>query len=407
MNLIKSLLLITALFNFSCSKAQQQESPISKKQEIMITNPITIGSKFKMQSKVLDQEKEIYISLPHKYNEHVQSYPVVFVLEAELLFESTKAITSFMAARSKMPQAIIIGIPNDSYEKRSEMGFKKWGGKPAIYLDFFRKELIPYIEKNYRANSHRIIIGISPTNGLLFEAFLNQPDIFKGYIALTMHWDWNPENTPVTMVDRFIETITNSSYPKATIYIGTADEDMRYSGNSYKEAIAKLNALSITNVKYKVDVLPEEEHYLMSLSGIRNGFKLMYPNKEWKFQRLSDLKNPVKNVKEYYERLSSKYEFDIYPLEDSHGHYALVGQAHNLARWKDKYTNQHLINFLKLSIQYYPNSANLHLKLAEAFKIEGNKELSIKTAQKAIKLTSMYHPEELEYYKNKFERLKK
>ena len=241
-----------------------------------------------------------------------------------------------MAARSKMPQAIIVGIPNDYFNERHEMTFEKWGGKPKLYLDFFKKELIPYIEENYRVNSHRTLIGMSPTNGLLFEAFLNQPDIFKGYIALTMHWDWNPENNKVTMVNKIIETITNPAYPKSTIYFGTADDDMRFNGKSYEEASKKLNQLSkaSTNVTFKVEKLPEDEHYLMALSGLRNGFKLMYPHKEWKFIRLSDFNNPIQEMKTHYDKLSTKYGFDIYPLEDSHGHYSLVGWAYNYARWK-------------------------------------------------------------------------
>ncbi|CAL2080425.1 conserved protein of unknown function [Tenacibaculum sp. 190524A02b] len=403
---LRTLLICTVLFNISCGKAQERHLMI-KKETKQIEESIIIGKKIKVNSKILNQEKEIYLSLPHKYEEHIQCYPVVFVLEAEFLFEPTKAISSFLAARSKMPEAIIVGIPNDFHEQRHELGFKKWKGKPEEYLNFFRKELIPFIESNYRADSHRTIIAMSPTNGFLFEAFFNQPDVFNAYIALTMHWDWNPENNEVTMVDHIIKIISNHSYPKSSIYIGTADDDMVYSGEEYLTSRKKLDEFqkSKSQVKYKVELLENEEHYSMALVGLRNAFKFMYPNEEWKFQRLQKMKDPVKQIKDYYDSLSKKYGFDIYPLEDTHGKYGIVSQAENMIKWK-MWDNEKIIAFIKLGLQYYPNSANLHMKLAKVYRKAGYKKESIETVERTIQLVSKYHPSKLKEYQNELSKLK-
>lgn len=401
MKLIKLLILwMLILTNGSCTKAQQNEIQEKRLPVQTPSEAIVVGQKIKLYSRVLGEEKELYITLPPKYKERVHSYTVVFVLEAEYLFEVTSSIIKLIQERSKMPQSIVVGLANGTYQKRNEMTFATHGGKTKAYLQFLKDELIPYIEKNYRANTHRTIIGLSPTNGLLFDAFWSAPNLFKGYIALATHWEWHPEKN-VSMVDKFIRTIANPNHPKTTIYMGTADEDMQYSQQSYEEAIKKLSQVTFqTNVNYQVDLLKREEHYLMAMSGIRNGFKLIYPDNEWGFPRLSDAKDPVAHLQQHYSKLSKKYGFDVYPVENGHNYGVnLAGLAYNFSRWKHKYTHQQLIDLLKLSLGYYPNSAHLHMTLAKAYKKTRQTKLATISAQRALKFAAQYQPDKLTYYK--------
>ncbi|OJJ19895.1 hypothetical protein BKI52_15555 [marine bacterium AO1-C] len=411
MSLKNSLYLNTAVFvmlfllmlcQISCTQAQQtslDKPPLNTNRQ----ESIVVGQKFKFYSKILGEEKELYISLPPKYEERVHNYPVVLVLEAEYLFETTASTIKLLQDRSKMPQSIIVGLANGSHKKRNEMAFPTHGGKPKTYLKFLKNELIPYIEQRYRANAHRTIIGLSPTNGLLFEAFWSAPYLFKGYIALSTHWEWHPVKG-VTMVDKFIQTITQPNYPAVSIYMGTGDGDMRYSQVNYDKAIVKLDKKLVTKVNYQVDLLKNEEHYAMAIVGIRRGFQLIYPDQEWDFPTVSDFKHPVAYIKQFYAGLSRKYGFKIYPVEDSHNYgNCLSGVAYNFARWKHKYTNAQAIDLLELSIDYYPNSANLHKMLAEAYQRDRRKKVAKKMAKKAIKLAAKYHPDELIGYQRQLE----
>ncbi len=404
-----TLITLVIMFNLSCVSGQEK-SPINKLQSSEKNDVISIGKKFTLHSKILGEDKEIYISLPHKYEEHVQSYPVIFTLEAELLFESAHTITKFMAARSKMPQSIVIGIANGEYKKRNEMGFKRWGAKPDLYLKFIEQELIPYLESNYRANQHRTIIGLSPTTGLLFEAFFEKPELFKGYIALSAHLEWDiiPNST---LIDKIISTIKEPSRRKTTLYLGRADSDLKdaqYIQKAFDDAIHKLkNEKSITNCI--IDVLEKEEHYLMAIRGIRAGLESIYPNNIWRDPGLigwDKNKNYARDYyKSYYDNLSSMYGFDIFPVEDGHAYgYYLTGVIYNATRWG---TNKQVIDLAELGISYYPNSAKLHIQLAEAYKKDGKLKKAYTTAEKAIQLVKIFHPNELNAYLEKFEKLKK
>ena len=405
------LTLITLVIAFNLSYVSGQEkSPIDKLQSTKENNLISIGRKFTLHSKILGEDKEIYISLPHKYEEHVQTYPVIFTLEAELLFESAHTITKFMSARSKMPQSIVIGITNGEYKKRNEMGFKKWGAKPDKYLKFIEQELIPYIETNYRTNQHRTIIGLSPTTGLLFEAFFEKPELFKGYIALSAHLEWDiiPNST---LIDKIISTIKEPNRPKTTLYLGRADSDLKdgqYIQKAFDDAIYKLkNEKNITNCT--IDILKDEEHYLMAIRGIRSGLESIYSNSIWRDPGLigwDKTKNYARDYyKNYYDNLSSIYGFDIFPVEDGHAYgYYLAGVIYNAKRWG---TNKQVIDLAELGISYYPNSAKLHIQLAEAYKKDGKLKKAYTTAEKAVQLAKAFQPEELNEYLKRVEKLKK
>lgn len=406
---MKVVKLLEGIFLFffitSCSSAQTQEFQ-NKIKPKNIGESIVIGEKIKIYSDVLGEEKEIYISLPPKYHERIHRYPVVFTVEAEFLFEATNTVTKYMAARSKMPQSIVVGIANGKYQKRNELSLPTQGGRVKDHLRFFKEELIPYIEKHYRVNSHRTIIGLSPSMGLPMEAFWSGDGLFKGYIVLSAHMEWQPEKD-VRMVDKFIKTISDSKYPNSSIYLGRADSDLQESPHikkAFSEAAEELKKIKKTNVTYKIDVLEGEEHYLMSIAGLRAGFELIYPNTKWRNPGWDkNVKDYTSYINDYYDGLSADYGFDILPVEDGHAYgYSLTGLIYLHFKWR---SNKETIALLNLSIGYYPNSANLHMLLAQALKKDNKVDLALQSAEKAIKLAQQYCPDQLENFKSKMKQL--
>ncbi|MTI26876.1 alpha/beta hydrolase, partial [Fulvivirga kasyanovii] len=397
------------IFESSCTHAQTENLPQAPHAENAKGEPIIIGNKFEIYSEVLGEEKELYISLPPKYNEHVQSYPIVFSLEAEYLFEVTNTVTQYMASRSKMPESIVVGIANGEFDKRHEAGYKRWGGKPEEYIRFFRHELIPYLEQNYRVNSHRTIIGLSPSTGFLFEVFHSQPDLFHSYLALSAHLEWD-RVTGSSLFDEVISKNNDPNHPKTVFYMGRAASDFStfvHSEEKFDDALLKLKNYTPDRVRIKVDVMDNEEHYLMSLAGLRSGFEAIYPDDVWRNPGWAGWDKTIdyahEHFKTYYDKLSSIYGFDIYPVENAHGYgFSLTGKIHGAEKFG---TNQQVIQLAKLGISYFPNSVQLHLRLAEAYKEDGNIPLAIETSQKARKLAKEFKPEDLQAFNKKVEEI--
>lgn len=141
---------------------------------------IIIGENISLRSEILDEERELFISLPSNYEQNIHSYPIIIVLDAEYLFEITNAIVKIKASRNEMPESIVVGIPNNTgkrYDMAMQLNYPDGrtffgdadGKKIKGYLSFFRKELIPFLEKNYRVNHHKTIIGMSPSIGSILE----------------------------------------------------------------------------------------------------------------------------------------------------------------------------------------------------------------------------------------------
>ncbi|MEL6537860.1 MAG: alpha/beta hydrolase-fold protein [Bacteroidota bacterium] len=398
-------LCVLFVFAASCSQAQPEQPPVvatSTSQDV-----ISFGHRESFASEVLGETKMLYVSLPPLYNEHVHSYPLVLVLEAEFLFEPARAVSNLMAARSKMPESIIVGITNGEFDKRRELSYPRWGGIPEKHLQFYQEELIPYLERTYRLNDHRTLVGLSPTCGVLYEAFLNQPDLFDAYLALSAHLEWDRvEGTP--LFEEITGQNANTQRPRATFYLGRSRNDFstfRGSEEAFAQAQTFLQTYQPNRVNIKVEVLDEEEHYLMALAGLRSGFEAIYPNTLWRNPGFSgwDTEEDYAQTyyREYYKGLSEHYGFAILPVETAHGYgYSFSGRIHGAKRWG---TPQQVLSLAELGVSYFPNSAHLWMTLAETQQAQGNLTKVTEAGQKALTLAEQYRPAELTQYQQRWQ----
>lgn len=364
------------------------------------------GQKFTLLSNILGEEKEIYISLPPDYSEAINDYPVIYVLEAEFLFNVTQSITRILTLRSEMPFSIIVGVTNGGPGKRSELTLPTQGGRVTDHLKFFRNELIPHIESHYRVNEHRTIMGLSPTTGFVLEAFWSEPDLFSAYISLCTHLAWNPRKD-VKMIDKLIEAITDPNHPKSTIYMGRADGDLewnKFARTTFEEADRRLKTTRSEKVRFQLEALKDEEHYAMSPSGIRNAFKLIYPHGTSMFLTYRDSDDIAGDLKNHFENLSIAYGFSVYPVNFGEPHAdSILGLVKYLTRFKK---DHQAIELLELGLMYFPNSARLHMRLAGIYKQQGDNKKATDLGEKAINLATLYRSDLLSSFRDKLKSIK-
>ncbi len=358
--LFKFLLFLIFL---SCQTYESNESEKKSAQEIVI------GESINLFSEILNEHRDVLISLPKNYNRNIQSYPVIIVLDAEYLFELTSSMVKIKASRNEIPESIVVGIPNNT-GKRSDMAlqlFKKdgkkffgnHGGKANEYLDFFKKELIPFLEDNYRINSHRTIIGMSPTFGPVLEAFWDKPDMFDGYIVLAAELSVKLTSGE-TVLEKTLKAIQDKKRSKSAIYIGKAGDDLKRRPKeealAYTQLNQKLANTANPNINYTVEILENENHYGMSISGIEHGLETIYPFNIWNipYREFWNSENPANEIEKFYKNFSNNYGFEIIPLEDSF--YASQTLSGTLRRLERQGRKKELNEVLDLAIKYYPNS---------------------------------------------------
>ncbi len=155
----------------------------------------TNGERFVIHSDILNQDKEIYIGLPQNFNDSTD-YPMVLVLEGEVLFETFAPLTRLMAEVNEIPECIVVGIPfyNQHLEYAPKISMHPESGNADKMLEFYKKELFPLIDTLYHCNNHRLIWAHSALGGIFCTYLLLGPDTqFDGIISSSPSLKWMPD----------------------------------------------------------------------------------------------------------------------------------------------------------------------------------------------------------------------
>ena len=148
----------------------------------------------KIFSKVLDEKRTILVHLPEGYDSSDRHYPVLYHLDGGNTSIAswqkpyyTQAVETLEELQgSHVPEMILIGIANtdrarDMLPVKSDLYLS--GGGADKFLGFIVRELIPFVDRNYRTSKTRILYGMSDSGLFAVYAFLEQPEVFSGYIV--------------------------------------------------------------------------------------------------------------------------------------------------------------------------------------------------------------------------------
>lgn len=145
---------------------------------------LSIGEIHKIQSQVLGTEREIWINLPESYSNqklHSAKYPVIYVLDAETNFTFLAGIVNkFQTGHyQEMPESIIVGITNKNGDRTKDFTHIN----DAKFLQFIKTEVFPLVEKNYRVQNYRMLIGHSLGGYFALKTLYNHPETFNAYAS--------------------------------------------------------------------------------------------------------------------------------------------------------------------------------------------------------------------------------
>lgn len=108
------------------------------------------------------EPREFWVSLPDRYNDSTEKYPVIYMMDGDFNFNSGVIGGVRQAAwLGEIPEFIIVGIKNTNRSKDifpEEVTYPDGstdGGRANQYLDFVRDELIPRVAKTYRTTDYR------------------------------------------------------------------------------------------------------------------------------------------------------------------------------------------------------------------------------------------------------------
>lgn len=156
----------------------------------------------------LKRHRRIWVYLPKSYHSNNKSYPVIYMLDGQNLFDRQTSfsgewqVDETMDARDEagLPTAIVVGIDHGGKYRLEE--YTPWtnsnydSGKGEQMLTFITQELKPYIDQQFRTKpsaKHTAIIGSSLGGLMAIYAGLKSPEIFGKIGVLSPAYWINPE----------------------------------------------------------------------------------------------------------------------------------------------------------------------------------------------------------------------
>lgn len=135
-----------------------------------------------ISSSYLGYPKNISVIVPKDWQQNIEKkYPLVLIFDRQNKRSNQFTINTidYLTINDQMPASIIVSIDSEQIKRTKETLHKKTNSEGMAEENelFIFDELIPFIEKNYKANKFRVFIGHSRYGYLttyLFEKRLHQ-----------------------------------------------------------------------------------------------------------------------------------------------------------------------------------------------------------------------------------------
>ncbi len=161
--------------------------PINVKSQSTATKQV---STFIIEAPQLNAHKRIWVYLPKSYKATKKSYPVIYMHDAQNLFDAETSYVGEWKVDEYLDtiidnEVIIIGIEHGNEKRMDELtpykNDKYGGGQGDIYLTFIKNTLKPHIDITYRTlkdPKDTTIFGSSLGGLISFYAVLKHPETF-------------------------------------------------------------------------------------------------------------------------------------------------------------------------------------------------------------------------------------
>lgn len=240
----------------------------------------------KFDSKKLGKEVAYSIYLPDDYNTSQRNYPVLYLLHGytddETMWIQTGEVKEIAdkAIGSGDAAPMIIVMPNawDTWY------VNQYDGKEP-YEDMFFEELIPYIEKTYRAHSKqefRAIAGLSMGGYGSFLYSLHHPDMFSACAPLSA----------AIFNDNVMEQRQAKSHKDLFARLFGPGLDYWHQ-NSVLKMLSELDKEKLPRIRYYIDCGDRDgllegnfqAHKIMQEKGMKHEFRVRGGGHNWQYWR--------------------------------------------------------------------------------------------------------------------------
>lgn len=231
---------------------------------------------------------QLSVGLPASYAQNPdRRYPVVYVTDGYWDFQKLDAIRGSLTFDKVAPEFIIVGLGyagenlNHGQLRSWELSPVPFNGDPntghaAEFLETIEKTIIPFIEREYRADpSHRVLAGASLGGLFTLYSMYSKPELFHGWIAVTpavvLGNDW--------LLDYEKKFAEAGRTLKGRLHVTMGENE----GVGFISGIlrynARVNSRKYPDLAYQFRIIDGERHAGMQLEAYTRGLRFIFAPK--------------------------------------------------------------------------------------------------------------------------------
>ncbi|TDF42281.1 hypothetical protein EYS14_05485 [Alteromonadaceae bacterium M269] len=392
-NLVLSLLFLGCFSNLSVQANESHDVFIPSSNQ-----SFSHVFRHNIDSKALKSERVIDVALPASYTETGADikYPVIIVLDGELLFHSVSGIVQLQAMNSQMPEAIVVSIPNEPDARRditpkplNKKGEPLWfGGQQDKYLSFIKDELFPFLKAQYRVADFNILIGLSPTANFALHSFWKQPDLFSAYIAINGANFKADGYGDQDVFQKILASVEENKANKRYLYISMTQGGVTRNPHildTYRKLEKELTPFGENRVSFKSDII-DKTSYAATLPAIMSGLEFVFPSDDWDPSYrdfvVAKPNQTLTNIKNYFDELSAKYGFPALPKGERYYNRNRLKRIAYVFIQERRYDEAEAI--ITYWQSFYPKSANAQDTMADLYAAKGELAKATAYREKAV-----------------------
>lgn len=391
----KLILSVLAAFFSICASAQKD-------------NKVTIGTIDSIQSKILNEQRKIWIYVPNSEQvDSKQRFPVLYLLDGDAHFYSVVGMIQQLSqvnGNTIWPEMIVVGIPNtdrtrdltpthvDADPPFMDSTFSKTSGGGEQFASFMEKELIPHIDSLYSTQPYKMLIGHSFGGLAVINIAVNHTKLFNSYICIdpSMWWD------KMIFLKATKKSLAEKNFSGTTMYLGianTMEENMDITNvqsdtsgetrhiRSILDLDKYIKGLKQSGLRYESKYYNNDDHGSVPIIAEYDGLRYIFEKYRFKLSNKADADSTVdlaNKFKEHYQQVSKLFGYPVSPSENminSFGYEYLQQKQYAKAG-----------GLFKLNVDNYPESYNVYDSYGDYFLEIGNKSKAIEYFKRALSL---------------------
>ena len=388
--------IVFALVSFLYTVTQGQENVVDN----------IVGKSIAAPSKIMGDVRTIKVYLPERYDDSDKKYPVLYLLDGERYFLHAVGLQTTLVGFEQTPEFIIVGIAKNASDRN-----RLYTTRSKEYVDFIEKEIIAYVDANFRTSGERLLFGWAFGGGFVFETMITKPSLFDGYIAASPF----PLKNKIPRIDSLFRTLPK--FDKLLYFSSETSEGRVTAGAQALDSLLKEKPNGSINWTFKQ--LASEEHRSTPFTTLYHGLTQYFQHfPELQFNSLEAFKKAggIFFVYNYYQKRAALYGFPDKPSD-----WTMFSLSRNAIRANNfrefdalvnAFESTHFIERLRLSraceiadfylqhkrfekalklfnllAEKHPNLGRPLIGLGNTYKAMGQQKMASKYYRRAIKLT--------------------